>query len=86
MSGFKFTYENTRLLHRALFWAAAHEAKWGVWHSENLNTEATYFPKRKKLVVINNAGTPQATRITLANGRTAKTVNLEAHGIAILDM
>lgn len=85
-SGFKFTFENTRLLHRAIFWAAAQEAGWTVWNSRNVKTEATYFAKAKKLVVINNAGEPQDTILTLGDGKTATPVHVEAHGIAILDI
>jgi beta-D-galactosyl-(1->4)-L-rhamnose phosphorylase len=85
LSGFKFTPENTRLLHRALFWAAAKEAKWTAWSSSNIRTEATYFPKAKKLVVINNAGADESTVVTLGDGAATKSVQLPAHGIAILD-
>ncbi|HYP17958.1 MAG TPA: 1,3-beta-galactosyl-N-acetylhexosamine phosphorylase [Opitutus sp.] len=85
-SGFKFTYENTRLLHRALYWAAAQEGAWGTWGADNVKTEATYFAKAGKLVVINNAGTDEQTTVTLGDGKTSKKVKLEAHGIAILDV
>jgi len=85
-SGFRFTPENTRLLHRALFWAAAQEAKWPVWNTSNIRTEAAWFGKAGKLVVINNAGEAQVTAVTLADGQTVKHVSLEAHGIAILDL
>jgi beta-D-galactosyl-(1->4)-L-rhamnose phosphorylase len=85
-SGFKFTYENTRLLHRALFWAAAGEAAWTAWSSANIRTECAYFPKKRKLVVINNAGEKQQTTITLGDGRTKKKISLDAHGIKILDL
>ena len=84
-SGFKFSPENTRLLHRALFWAAAKEKRWPVWNCSNLRTECAYFPRKKKLVVINNAGTPQETVVTLADGKTTQPVVLAAHGIRILD-
>lgn len=86
LSGFRFTAENTRLLHRALFWAAGQEGGWGAWQSANVRTEATWFAKAGKLVVINNAGEPQETVVTLGDGRTTRTVRLEAHGIAILDV
>ncbi|MBK8479054.1 MAG: 1,3-beta-galactosyl-N-acetylhexosamine phosphorylase [Opitutaceae bacterium] len=86
LSGFKFAHENTRLLHRALFWAAAKEDKWSVWNTTNIRTEATYFPNAGKLVVINNAGTAEATLVTLGDGRTKKRVQLPAHGIKILDV
>jgi beta-D-galactosyl-(1->4)-L-rhamnose phosphorylase len=84
-SGFRFTPANTRLLHRALFWAAAKEDQWSVWNSSNILTECAYFPKKRKLVVINNAGEAQTTTIALGDGRQTKKVKLEPHGIAILD-
>ena len=86
LSGFKFAHENTRLLHRAIFWAAAREAKWKVWNTTNVRTECAWFAKAGKLVVINNAGAPQRTIVTLANGKSARTVKLAAHGISILDV
>jgi beta-D-galactosyl-(1->4)-L-rhamnose phosphorylase len=85
-SGFKFAYENTRLLHRALFWAAAREEQWPAWACSNVRTECAYFQKQAKLVVINNAGTPQNTSIIFGDGRAKKTVRLAAHGIKILDV
>jgi beta-D-galactosyl-(1->4)-L-rhamnose phosphorylase len=85
LSGFKFTAENTRLLHRALFWAAAQEQKLPAWSCSNVHTECAYYPRKRKLVVINNAGTDEATTVTLGDGRARQTVNLAAHGLAILD-
>jgi beta-D-galactosyl-(1->4)-L-rhamnose phosphorylase len=86
LSGFKFTHENTRLLHRALFWAAGQEASWAVWNTSNIRTESAWFEKSKKLVVINNDGTDQETVVTLADGKSTKKVKVEAHGIAIIDV
>jgi beta-D-galactosyl-(1->4)-L-rhamnose phosphorylase len=57
-----------------------------VWNSSNVRTECACFAKKGRLVVINNAGEPQDTVITLGDGRTKKAVRLEAHGIAILDV
>ncbi|PTY06660.1 1,3-beta-galactosyl-N-acetylhexosamine phosphorylase [Opitutaceae bacterium EW11] len=84
-SGHKFTPENARLLHRALFWAAAKESAWSAWNSSNVRTDCAYFPKARKLVVINNDGREQATRITTDDGR-AIDVTLQAHGIQIMDL
>ncbi len=85
LSGFKFDPQNTRLIHRAIHWAANREKDYEAWSSSNICTECAYFPRRKKLVVINNSGQPQATVIRDARGRTIN-VNLEAHDIAILDV
>jgi beta-D-galactosyl-(1->4)-L-rhamnose phosphorylase len=86
LSGFRFTHENTRLLHRALFWAAGREEAWPVWSCSNLRTECAWFPKNRKLVVINNAATPQGTVVTLGDGTATTHVTLDAHGIKILDL
>jgi beta-D-galactosyl-(1->4)-L-rhamnose phosphorylase len=86
LSGFKSTCVNTRLLHRALFWAAAREKMWSIWNTTNLKTEAACFPKAGKLVVINNVSTDEATMVTLGDGRTAVSAELKAHGIAILNV
>jgi len=83
-SGFKSTHENTRLLHRAIAWAASKEAGYVPWSSSNVRTECSYFPKKKKLVVINNAGEKQSTTITLGDGKVKKRVSLPAHGIKII--
>jgi len=85
LSGFKFTPENTRLLHRALAWSASKESTWGTWQSANVKTEATYFARAGKLVVINNAGTDESTVVTLADARASAKIKLAAHGIQIVD-
>lgn len=71
LSGFKFTFQNARLLNRAIFWTARQENSWADWSSGSVRTEATYFAKTGKLVVINNDGTPQETVVTLG-GRQDK--------------
>jgi len=86
LSGFRFSPENSRLLHRALFWAAAREAQWPAWSCSNVRTECAWFPAKRKLVVINNAGTAEDTAVTLGDGRTTRAVSLAAHGIRILDL
>jgi beta-D-galactosyl-(1->4)-L-rhamnose phosphorylase len=86
LSGFTCTHENTRMLHRALFWAASRENEWGAWQTANVKTEASYFPRAGKLVVINNAGTPEATTVTLGDGTNLKRMRLPPHGIAVADV
>jgi beta-D-galactosyl-(1->4)-L-rhamnose phosphorylase len=85
LSGLKVSHDNTRLLHRALHWAARRERDWPAWNSRNPKVETAYFPRSGKLVVINNAATPERTTVTLGDGAGVRQVRLAAHGIAILD-
>ena len=85
LSGFECTPVNTRLLHRALFWAGSAEARWPVWSTANPRTEAAWFPGAGRLVVLNNADAGEATVVTLGDGRTTKAVRLDARGLAVLD-
>ncbi len=73
MSGFVFNHENTRLLQRALYWAA------------NDDTECAYYPESGKLVVINNSGEKQDTVVTGADKKEYN-VSLDAHDIKIIDI
>ena len=84
-SGHKFTPENVRLLHRAIYWAAGHEDDYLAWTCSNVNTECAYYPAHKKLVVINNSGNQEETEVFDANGKGIS-VSLEPHGIQILDV
>ena len=85
LSGHKFAPQNTRLLHRAIQWAANREGDFQKWNCTNIRTECAYFPKKKKLVVINNSDAPQQTKVWDAQGKP-RPVSLKPHGIAILDI
>ncbi|MCX7711529.1 MAG: 1,3-beta-galactosyl-N-acetylhexosamine phosphorylase [Clostridia bacterium] len=85
LSGYRFSAENTRMLHRAIFWAAACEDDFYRWNCSNLRTECAYFPKSKKLVVINNGGRIEQTSVYNASN-TPIEVTLEPYGIWVMDM
>jgi beta-D-galactosyl-(1->4)-L-rhamnose phosphorylase len=84
LSGHRFSPENTRLLHRALFWAANAEGAYAAWSCSNPRTECAYYPKKGKLVVINNAGEDQTTEVTFGNGKR-RSFKIAAHGIEIVN-
>lgn len=84
-SGHTFSPENARLLLRSIAWAASDETGYRRWSSSNVRTDCAWFAASRKLVVINNAGSAQETTITLGDGRATLRVQLEAHGIAVLD-
>jgi beta-D-galactosyl-(1->4)-L-rhamnose phosphorylase len=85
LSGYKFTQANTRLLHRALFWAAGQEGDFGPWTCSNIYTDCAYYPKGKKLVVINSSDKQQKTKVFDSKGNTID-VSLEPYGIEIIDV
>jgi len=85
LSGFKFTPHNTRLLHRSIFWAADSESKFQLWTCNNIQTDSAYYPKNKKLVVINSSEKPERTKVFDSKAK-AIDVSLEPYGIKIIDM
>ncbi|MBN1973342.1 MAG: 1,3-beta-galactosyl-N-acetylhexosamine phosphorylase [Sedimentisphaerales bacterium] len=85
LSGFKFTPENTRLLHRSLFWAAGNPGDYGTWTCSNIRTDCAFYPNTKKLVIINNSEKEEKTKIFGAGGKTIET-SLEPYAVKILDL
>jgi beta-D-galactosyl-(1->4)-L-rhamnose phosphorylase len=85
LSGYKFTPANTRFLHRALYWAAGRDGDFGPWICSNIYTDCAYYPKGKKLVVINSSDKREKTKIFDSGGKTIN-VSLEPHGIKIMDV
>ncbi len=62
-SGFDTTAACRRLLHRALHWAAREEASFPLWTSSNIETECSYFPASRTLVVVNDSELSQTTGV-----------------------
>jgi beta-D-galactosyl-(1->4)-L-rhamnose phosphorylase len=85
LSGFRFKPENTRLLHRALFWAAGKQDSYGPWTCTNVHTDCAFYPATKKLVVINSSSEPQKTRV-FCETSTIVDVSLTPYGIQIIDL
>ncbi|MBN1313604.1 MAG: 1,3-beta-galactosyl-N-acetylhexosamine phosphorylase [Anaerolineae bacterium] len=86
LSGFKFSPQNTRLLHRAIYWAAGAEDDFGAWMCSSIHAECAYYPDSKQLVVINNSDIHQETSVYNSAKKRAINVGLEPYGIRILDM
>lgn len=63
-SGFKYNALNTRVLARAIYWAAGKESSWNEWQSNNPYLECAWFPESSKLMVINNSRETQKAVIT----------------------
>ncbi|RPJ52582.1 MAG: D-galactosyl-beta-1-4-L-rhamnose phosphorylase, partial [Acidobacteria bacterium] len=84
LSGHKYTPDNVRLLHRAIFFAARAEEQFGAWLPTNPNTEAAYYPRHGKLVISNSTPDPQATEVMVPGGASVH-VELEAYGSEIVE-
>lgn len=67
-SGFKYNACNSRVLARALYWAASNENQWSTWQSDNLYLECAWFPETDTLIVVNNSTETQNGLITGAGG------------------
>ena len=85
LSGYKFTSQNTRLLHRSIYWAAGSERDFGYWTCSNIHTECAYYPKNNKLIIINNSYRKEKTKIFDSN-KNGREVSVDPLGMTILDV
>ncbi|MCI7550950.1 MAG: 1,3-beta-galactosyl-N-acetylhexosamine phosphorylase [Actinomycetaceae bacterium] len=68
-SGLPYSIRNSRMLHRAIFWAAGKDGEWDdSWVSNNPAIELAYFPKQAKLFATNVSKEAQRGVITGENG------------------
>ena len=63
LAGYTFSPANTRLLLRALYWAARREDDLLNWFCTNVHTECAAYPATGWFCVINNSGDRQATTV-----------------------
>jgi len=84
LSGFKFSPENTRLLHRCLYFASGRQSEFGPWTCSNIRTDCAFYPDTKKLVIINNSDTAEKTKV-FDEDKRSRDVSLEPRGIEIID-
>ena len=85
LAGYKFTPQNTRLLHRCLFWAAGRPNDFRPWTCSNMRTDCAYYPATNTLVVINNSEKGENTSVYVADGNSID-ISLEPYGIHIIDL
>ncbi|WP_099355510.1 1,3-beta-galactosyl-N-acetylhexosamine phosphorylase [Fredinandcohnia onubensis] len=68
IAGLPYSLENTRLLMRAMFYAAQKEADFKKWYSSNLNCEVHAYPEAKRYAVVNNSTEEQKTVVYKGSG------------------
>ena len=79
ISGLPYSFENSRVLYRAILWAAHGEESLHKWFSTNYNVEVHAFVANGKYCVVNNTYVPQDTTVYTDN--SSFDLNLDANEI-----
>lgn len=80
VGGLPYSFENSRLLYRAILWSAHGEGELCQWFSSNYNVEVHAYPRNGKFCVVNNTYEPQQTTVYKGDGESFS-VNLAANEI-----
>lgn len=68
ISGLPYSFENSRVLYRAVLWSANSENELHKWYSTNYNVEVHAYVKNGKYCVVNNTYEPQDTTVYIGDG------------------
>ncbi len=63
ISGLPYSFQNSRLLHRAVLWASHGEGQLHKWFSSNVNAEVHAYPDSGRYCVVNNTYESQETTV-----------------------
>lgn len=80
ISGLPYSFENSRILYRAVLWSASAESELNCWFSTNYNVEVHAYVKNGKYCVVNNTYEPQDTTVYVGDGSSFD-LHLEANEI-----
>lgn len=75
IAGLPYSDENTRLLWRALHYAAHKENEFNKWNCTNIHCEVHVYPEKNKIAYINNSTEEQVTEVYDKRG-TSKSIKL----------
>ncbi len=68
ISGLPYSFENSRILYRAILWSSHEEENLHKWFSTNFNVEVHAYVKNGRYCVVNNTYEPQKTTIYKGDG------------------
>ncbi len=80
ISGLPYSFENSRILYRAILWASHGEGDLNRWFSSNFNVEVHAFLENGKYCVVNNTYEPQDTTVYTEGGESFE-LHLDANEI-----
>lgn len=70
ISGLPYSFENSRILYRAVLWSSHSEGRLRQWFSDNYNVDVHAYVKNGKFCVVNNTYEPQSTVVYKGNGKS----------------
>ena len=77
-TGLPYSAQNSRLLHRAIFWAAGRQEEFSAWAALDPRVEVAAYPDGRTTLAINNSLEPVTTTVPTPQG--PRTIRLEAGG------
>lgn len=80
ISGLPYSFENARVLHRAIMWSSHSEGDLKKWFSSNYNVDVHAYVANGKYCVVNNTYEPQSTTVYKGDG-TSFDIDMEANQI-----
>ena len=84
ISGLPYSFENSRLLHRAVLWSVHSEEQLNLWLSSNFNVDVHAYVDSGKFCVVNNTYEPQSTTVWTDGGEGVR-LELAANEIKWFD-
>ena len=85
ISGLPYSFENSRVLYRAVLWSTHSEDELNRWFSTNYNVDVHAYPKNNKYCVVNNTDEPQQTTIYRGDGSSFE-LDLEPNQIILYEI
>lgn len=70
ISGLPYSFENSRILYRAVLWSSHSEDSLRQWFSDNYNVDVHAYVRNGKFCVVNNTYEPQNTVIYKGDGES----------------
>jgi len=80
ISGLPYSFENSRILHRAILWSCHSEDKLNLWYSTNCNVDVHAYMESRKYCVVNNTEQKQKATV-FVNGGNSFDIELEGNEI-----
>ena len=82
LNGYTYSFENTRLLYRAILWAAGKEELEKSYMTDDPACECAFFPSAGKLIVVNSSEEDKDVLVRMPGGE--KHISVPAGGIKVV--